>query len=267
MRKPNRLIPVLQLALLLASPAVPAAAQSPWQSLDSFRRTGYTSGKFEGKNQDTGSYLHQITIYRLDDEGVDKIYDWYRIDMAVESTITRYRKGDAVCGWYTDNVKAAFDPTTSGGEIMELGPETTVGSGNKFINMGGSLTAAGPGIQGGYQYSQVVPDAGIRLTRVGPKEAAHWIANLQGCRNVGSPVDYRGASGVAKATYALKPSIIVRIPEGSDLRFLTKTDDIVNSFKHEKDHYEGGTLKRQSFVENFSYSVFCGSSSCSANLQ
>ena len=261
-------LPALFLVTLsLAGLAAPVAAESPWSALDSFRKTGYTKGDFQNKTQDTGNYEHKIEIYRLDALDEDPAYDWYRVDMFITSTITNYRNGDSICGWYTEWVRAGFALSMNGGEIVELGPETTTTNGTTFINMGSSLSASGPTIQAGYQYSQVIPDEGIRLMRDAPNETAYWIANLRGCSG------NRGASGVSKSTYTLKPSVIVRLPQGARLRFKTRTKDAVNSFKHEKDKLQlsanplNTKEKEHFFVEEFSYVVSCGASNCTATLQ
>lgn len=237
-----------------------SVAQSPWTAVQTYRKTDTTKGKFAGDNQTTGSYTHQIAVYKLDD--ADYIEgDWYRIDLTVISAISRYRKGDNICGWYTDKVTAAFDLTSADGEIWELGPQSTENKSSQFFTVGGSLGTSGPGINASYSRRQEVADAGIKLTRNTVDEAAVWTANLQGCKNVGG-IGYTGASTVAKSTYELNPSILVEVPEGERLRFRTAVGNQANGFVHQKDRFKNLTVTHYNTSTRFDMAWSCNQSWC-----
>ena len=95
-------------------------------------------------------------------------------------------------------------------------------------------------------------------------ETAIWTANLRGCKDIGSPVSYKGASKIAKSTFTLQPSILVKVPEGKNLKFKTKVGTVASTIKHEKGRFKlsSATLTTYSEDTNFSHQVSCSSSSC-----
>ncbi len=260
----SRSLLALSTAAMLAGMLTPAQAQdSPWDSVRSQRKTGTTQGTFSGKQQTTGTYAHKITVYKLDDANYSQ-GDWYRIDLSMETAISNYRKGSSVCGWYIDKAIVAFDLTTSGGEIWELGPPTTSGSSSTSFSVGGMLGSSGPRITASYSMTQTVPDAGIKLMRNTVNETAIWIASLQGCKNVGSPVNYKGASKISKSSFTLNPSLVVKVPEGRTLAFKTVADGQANGFVHQKDKFRlsKGSVTHYKAEQDFTYKVTCTGSSC-----
>lgn len=255
------------LAFAASGLSVPAQAADPWGSIKSERKTGTIKGVYRSKTQTIGTYSHKITVYKLDDASYDQ-GDWYRIDFELVSAVSSYRKGDSVCGWWTDKVKVAFDLSTSGGEISELGPQTSQGSSTTSFSLGGSLANSGPRVTASYSQSQTVPDAGIKLDRNTVNETAVWTANLRGCKDIGSPVSYKGASKVAKSTFTLQPSIIVMVPESRRLDFKTKVGTVTSEITHKKGRYKvsrGLTTYTQD--TGFNYEVYCASGSCRVLLK
>ncbi|MCB1807923.1 MAG: hypothetical protein KDJ99_23045 [Candidatus Competibacteraceae bacterium] len=257
----------IAIAFLAGSLSAPAQAADPWTSITSYRKTGTTQGKFQNKNQTTGTYSDKITVYKLDDASYDQ-GDWYRIDFEMVSAISKYRKGDGICGWWTDQVKVAFDLTTSGGEIWELGPQTTQGSSTTSFSLGSSLASVGPRVSASYSVTQTVPDAGIKLNRNTVNETAIWTARLRGCKDIGSPVSYKGASKVAKSTFTLQPSIVVKVPEAKRLDFKTTVGTQNTSFTHKKGRYTvGNGLKTYQTDYSFKHVAYCTSGSCRVLLK
>jgi len=240
------------------------AQSSPWTAIGKYIDEGSLEGtKDDGaQRQKAGGYQYQIWVYKLDDGGYDQ-GDWYRIDLSVLSSISAYRKGDNVCGWYTDGVNAAFDLETTGGWIEEYAPTTSQSSSEKTYSLGGYVSKGGPAVTATYSFTQTIPDAGIKVKRDGPAETIKWITNLQGCKcnpkNVVPPYACtKGASAVAKSSFKLTPSIVAAVPEGSSLKFKT----------YLKDFPAGVYLKK--FVQNkneklkqeYSLTVTCSATSC-----
>ncbi|MBI1180492.1 MAG: hypothetical protein GC201_08025 [Alphaproteobacteria bacterium] len=245
-----------------------AAQTSPWKAIGSKRSTEYTEGKFEGDTQKTGSYVERLEVYNLDDGG-DTEKDWYRIDMSIESNITKYRDG-GVCGWFTDNVRAAFKLSTSGGEIEDYGPPATIDQGSTGYSVGFGFGSS-PKVSASYSRSQTVPDAGLKVYRKTTAGTIVWVASLQGCKpkygTVGSVVGWQGASKISKTTYALNPSVVVSVPEGAELKFSTKVGSDANSITHTKSKITNAGYKTVSrrATYSFAYTAKCSRTSCSIN--
>ncbi|MBI1180495.1 MAG: hypothetical protein GC201_08040 [Alphaproteobacteria bacterium] len=246
----------------------PSAAQTnPWEALPGgVSEKGDTKASFEGDNQTTGSYSHKIAVYKLDEttesgDEADTDYDWYRIDMRIEAAISRYRKGESVCGWWTDKVRGAVKVSTSGAKIWEYAPDASGGSTTKTKEMGYKIGASGLRFDYGYSVSQTADSLGIKVDYAPTSAAIAWIANLDGCNKVGDAFSYSGASKIARTTFVLNPSVIVRVPQGSKLVFRTNAQKQTNGFVQAKQRRDNGA-KRKSF--DFDYELTCTATKCTA---
>jgi len=261
-------------ALALASIVVVAAAAaeessqtSPWTAIASKRYTADTYGKFEGDKQKTGSYVEWIRVYALDDGDYDK-GDWYRIDMSVESAISSYRDGSSTCGWFTDRVTAAFALLTSNGDIQDFGPQADGGGG---YSLGSSVYSQGPFGGASYSMTQEVADSGITVDSSTTKGTIVWTAKLRGCKpksgTTGQEIGFTGASKIAKSSYILNPSVIVKVPEGTKLNFKTQVGDKgANGLRHGKSKLRSGGFKSAATRKAtylFIYDITCTTTSYS----
>ncbi|MBI1180493.1 MAG: hypothetical protein GC201_08030 [Alphaproteobacteria bacterium] len=252
-------------AFLALAVAGQADASSPWLALKNYSDSGTLKGqkKDEAQTQSATSYDYEISVYKLDDGGYAD-GDWYRVDYSLTSAIRNYRKGDNVCGWATDVVDAAFDLQTKGGQIEEYAPTTTESESTRGFTLGGQISKSGPAVKADWSISQVIPDAGIKAKRNTTAENVAWITKLRGCdcknNRYMPPKDCIGqASNVAKTTFTLNPSVLVRVPEGSGLTFNTYTKDYSTKVGATK-YYDGKNEKvRKDYGK---LSVTCTSTSC-----
>jgi hypothetical protein len=150
------------------------------------------------------------------------------VDYQTYSEISNYEMtGDSfgdtsgTCGWWTTGIVAGVDVTTNDGEWWSFMPSTTVGSTSTSFTIGGDITTSDAGISGAYSKSYGGPDVTITVDANSVDEAIGWRAELTGPSNYTWYPDYSGAKGPAKATYNLNPSLIIDIPQGKTLEFLT----------------------------------------------
>ncbi|MBI1180494.1 MAG: hypothetical protein GC201_08035 [Alphaproteobacteria bacterium] len=251
----RRFAGVVAVALLLAAGAVgrAEAASTPWTALKTYKDNGVLRGDDgSGGKQDATAYDYQIAVYLMDDGG-NTSADWYRIDMALSSGIQNYRKGNNVCGWWTDAVDAAFDLETKGGQIEEYAPTTGQSAKERSFSVGGMSV------------SQSYPDAGIKANRDGPAESIRWSSNFKGCsckRIPGYiPVDdcSGGASSIAKSTFTLYPTVLVKVPEGQGLKFNTYVGDF-DTRAGAKKYYSG---RKETVRKKYKMTVTCSTTACS----
>ncbi|MBI1181598.1 MAG: hypothetical protein GC201_13685 [Alphaproteobacteria bacterium] len=258
---PRRRLLVPLLAVLAAGQSTPLLAQSsPWTAVQRYQWADDTKGSWEGSSQKTGSYKTKITVYKLDDNG-NTSADWYRVDLTIQSTIDRYRKGDKECGWWTDKIVGVFN-LTGPGDIVDYGPQSSVGSSSSSFAVGAGLELSGPRLQASYSVNQTKPDAGIKVERDTVKNSIVWIASLTGCKNPGG-IPYSGASKVAKATFALNPSVVVQVPEGKQVQFSTKLDKTQSSIEQAKvklTNLNGEVTRSTKYM--FNYALKCGGTTC-----
>ncbi|MBI1181600.1 MAG: hypothetical protein GC201_13695 [Alphaproteobacteria bacterium] len=272
-------LPAILAALLLSPHAATAQSSAYWKTLKTFRAAGATEGSFEGDKQTTGSYTHVVAVTKVNDES-DTSYDWYRIDLSIESAISKYRKGETVCGWWTDKVTAGFTLKTKDGIILDYAPETSQGSVSKTYNIAVEIGMSGPNGAGnpsgqlvqdlGYKVTQEAPDLGIKVQRNTTAETIAWTAGLKGCKNTGEgALSYTGASKIAKSTFVLKPSIVVRVPQGKQLVFQTSAFGIADGFVHakQKQIVKNGLKvpKTRSSKYTFDTTITCSATSCSSS--
>jgi len=247
--------------IVLSVPAGAMAQSSPWQALEQFTWKADTTASFEGDKQATGSYQHDITVYKLDDQG-DTESDWYRVDMRIQAAISHYRKGENVCGWWTDKVQGAFKLQTDSGEILDYAPQTSQGSSTKTYTVGIKASLSG-NIRpiSKYEVTQVADKSGIKVNIDPAAKAMAWTANLEGCRKVGDVFSYQGASNMAKSTFVLVPTVLVMVPDGAGLSFKTSALGKENGFVQAKQRRDKDA-KKKSF--DFVYTISCDSTKCTA---
>ncbi|MBI1180496.1 MAG: hypothetical protein GC201_08045 [Alphaproteobacteria bacterium] len=252
--------------------ALPVPAQdSPWDSIGTKRTTGTTEGSFEGDKQTAGSYAESVTVYLLNDGGNGE-GDWYRIDMSIESAISKFRVG-GVCGWFTDTVNAAFSLKTSGGEIWEYGPPGTISSRSTGYSMGFKLNSmGGPKMAADYSVSQTVPDAGIKVDYNSAAGRVSWKAALGDCGvkrgTTGDAIGFKNPPLIARNSFVLRPSILVMVPEGKKLEFSTEANGATNGIVLTKSKIASGypsKIKDRKAIYDFVYTVSCSTKSCTFN--
>jgi hypothetical protein len=228
----------------LKEAAAGTATTGAWDAIHIWEWSSPFSGDYRGSTDSVGNYRFAMTVYNLASDDLGS--DWYRLDFETLVEIDNYvmngnKFGDTSgnCGWWLEQARASISVLTTGGEWYEYMPDTTVGSTTTGFTIGGSLTTSQAGVSGGYSQSYGTSDVTIEVKADPVNNTIDWTSSLRGCDNYAYYPDYRGASSAAKTTYDLNPSLIVRVPQGSTMRFATSANNDW-SFTARKDRIECG---------------------------
>jgi len=207
-------------AAMIGATAQGQDAPTNWPLIGTYTNAGITTGNFEGSSETVGSYVSEVTVYWLDDNGYTGA-DWARIDHKLTSKVDRFRDGSSICGWWTDKVNGAFALITDGGKIFDYGPRDGFeksGTGVYFIASKGPSAISN--VQPIYGTAQSVADAKFTVTEDSTNNTLRWVTDVKGCK--GSK--YVGKTNAAKKEFTLTTSVMVEIPEGQALKFQTSID-------------------------------------------
>ncbi len=229
------------------SKAMTVNANDPWNAIQNYQWDGTTNATYRGNSEVAGSYRFTLSPYWLNSDQNGK--DWYRVDYQTYSFITNYEmtgnkfgNTSGNCGWFTNNQHAAITITTPGGTWWQFMPSTTVGSTNVSFTIGGNITTNTVGVTGAYSKSYGIPDVTITVTGSAVDHGIRWASGLKGCGDYSWYPAYSGASGPAKSTYNLDPSLIAYVPHGAPLEFKTSNTNGDWNFRVEKDRVSCGFL-------------------------
>ena len=225
--------------------AVTVNSNDPWNAIQNYEWSGTTNATFRGNSEVAGSYRFTLSPYWLNSDQNGK--DWYRVDYQTYSFISNYQKtGDNFgntsgnCGWWTNDQHAAITVTTPGGTWWQFMPSTTVGSTNVGFTIGGNITTNTAGVTGAYSKSYGIPDVTITVNGSAVDHSIRWTSSLKGCGSYSAYPFYSGASGPAKSTYNLDPSLIMYVPHGAPLEFTTTNPGSTWNFRVQKDRVSCG---------------------------